>query len=90
MKNRVEFVSYGGDYPCLCVGTLVLAIDGELVSLENCLSSGGSVTFDDDWNEEITEGEWSVDVPEEYEHLKDEITSLVNSNVPFGCCGGCI
>ena len=39
----VEFVSYSGKYPCLCMGTLVLKIDGETRELRNCMVSGGSV-----------------------------------------------
>ena len=29
MENHVKFVSYDGEYPCLCSGTLILNIDGE-------------------------------------------------------------
>ena len=86
----VEFVSYDGLYPNLCGGELVLKIDGEIVSLGRCLCSGGDVWFDDDWEETVEEGEWSVEVPPKYEHLKFKITDIVNENVPFGCCGGCI
>ena len=90
MAEVVEFVSYDGKYPNLCIGELVLKIDGEIVSLGRCLCSGGSVWFDDDCAEHIDEGEWSVDVPKRYEHLKDEITKVVNENVEYGCCGGCV
>jgi hypothetical protein len=86
----VEFVSYDGEYPCLCSGVLKIKIDGKEIALKNCLSSGGSVWFDDDCAEHIEEGEWTLDVPKKYEHLKQEITDVVNVNVPYGCCGGCI
>ena len=88
--DNVEFVSYSGSYPNLCSGNLVLKIDGELVNLGRCLCSGGSVWFDDYCSEHIEEGEWSVDVPEQYKHLEDEITAVVNENVEYGCCGGCV
>ena len=86
MKNRVEFVSYSGEYPCLCVGDLVLRIDGREVIFTNALCSGGGL--DEDYN--AYEGEWSVCVPEEYKHLRDEIEGVVNANIEYGCCGGCI
>lgn len=86
----IEFVSYNGAYPNLCSGELVLCIDGKEVSLGSCLCSGGYVTFDDDWCEHVGHGEWSVDVPEEFAQYADEITEVVNDNVPWGCCGGCV
>ena len=87
----VEFISYNGCYPNLCSGLLVLSIDGQAVEFPDyCMHSGGSVWFDGDWDEHVEYGSWSVDVPEEYEHLKDEIEECVNNNVSWGCCGGCI
>ena len=85
MKEQIEFVSYDGEYPCLCAGTLVLRIDGEIVRLENCLESGGFL--DDDYNP--VEGDWIVSLPTEINHLKEEITEIVNQNILHGCCGGC-
>ena len=55
----VEFVSYDGDFPNLCSGTLVLRIDGEEVTFPKyCMRSGGSVWFDDEWHEHVESGEW--------------------------------
>ena len=88
--SKVKFISYDGKYPCLCVGTLVLEIEGKRVELENVLSSGGSCFIDNDYNEIVEEGSWSVNVPEEYQKHKEEITNLVNKNVLLGCCGGCL
>lgn len=89
--SKVEFVSYDGDYPLLCSGDLVLSIDGITVEFPRyCMSSGGSVGFDDDRMYFITCGKWSVKVPEQYAHLRKEIEDCVNANVPYGCCGGCI
>lgn len=87
----VEFVSYDGKYPNLCSGILVLRIDGVEVAFPRyCMESGGST----DWhNDEIYYGPWSLwndYIPVEYRHLKDEILRVVNENVPWGCCGGCI
>lgn len=85
MEKQIEFVSYNGEYPNLCSGTLVLRIDGELVSLENCLCSGGGL--DEYYNAYF--GEWSVDLPQELKHLEKIITEIVNENIEHGCCGGC-
>ena len=38
----------------------------------------------------VTYGPWSVDLPEDLEPYRKEIEELVNSEVPQGCCGGCI
>jgi len=88
----IEFVSYDGAYPNLCSGTLVLKIDGKEVTFPNyCMSSGGSVWFDEDWGEHIEDGPWTLsDIPAEYAHLKAEIEDVINDNVSEGCCGGCI
>lgn len=85
----IEFVKYTGRYPCLCAGDLILRIDGEEVNLGDCLTSGGSCSYDGEL-EWVAEGPWSVDVPPQYAQYTAEITEVVNSNVPWGCCGGCI
>lgn len=86
----VEFVDYNGCYPNACSGTLTLLVNGEKVVLHHALCSGGSVWFDDDWCEHIEDGPWSVDVPKELEKYSAEITEVVNENVSWGCCGGCV
>lgn len=87
----VEFVSYNGAYPNLCSGTLVLRINGIERTLERCLSSGGSVTFDENWLETVTQGEWSVyNLPDDLEPMREEIEECINENIPYGCCGGCV
>lgn len=88
--SKVKFISYNGEYPCLCYGTLVLEIEGKRVELKNILSSGGTCYIDSDYDEIVKKGAWSVNVPEEYKQYEEEITNLVNENVPFGCCGGCL
>lgn len=96
MNNKsipiIEFVSYDGKYPCLCMGTLTIKVNGKLYYLNNAMCSGGHIGFDDDWNEEISSGPWSLDLNEYSELLpyKEELTTLVNNNVRQGCCGGCI
>ena len=91
MENSVEFVSYSGTPHALCCGTLVLKINGKIFNLENVLVSGGSVWFDKNWLDHVEEGPWSIsDLPEELEKYRKEIEKVVNKNVPFGCCGGCV
>lgn len=104
-KNRhVEFVSYNGEYPCLCSGSLILKIDGkeyvfgsgnykkkDLPNLKKYLSfweSGGGL--DEDYV--AYEAPWIIDYDELPEFLKqyaEEIDEVFNENVPYGCCGGC-
>jgi len=93
MVNRLEFISYDGKYPNLCGGTLIIKVDGnEMVFPSYCLSSGGNVSFDDDWNEEVTQGEWTIsDFPKDFpKELVSEANDLVNENIEQGCCGGCV
>lgn len=91
MESKVQFISYDGDYPNLCSGTLVMRISGKEVAFpEPCMCSGGGIWFDDEWREHIECGRWSVQVPEEYADFKEEIEELVNIHVPYGCCGGCV
>ena len=92
----VEFVSYDGECPNLCSGKLVVKINGVEYSFDRCLSSGGSVSFDEDWSEEVTEGEWTFSFPYDQdksifnESLRRQIEQEVNYNVQYGCCGGCV
>lgn len=89
--NRVEFVSYDGKYPCLCMGILVLKVDG-VEYIFSCLSSGGSARFDKKWNGHVSKGRWSIKAwPEGFpEDCKEEAVDVVNKNVKYGCCGGCL
>ena len=88
----VEFVSYNGKYPNLCSGTLVIRVNRKEYAISH-LCSGGSVSFDEDWNPTVEEGRWTIDeyyLPEEIKQYKEEIEDVVNDNVEYGCCGGCI
>ena len=92
-KNKLEFYSYDGAYPNLCSGTLKFKLNGKIITFpSHCLSSGGNVTFDEDWSEEVTQGEWTiVEFPKDFpKELEDEANDLVNENVSEGCCGGCV
>lgn len=103
---NIEFVSYDGRFPCLCMGTLVLKIDGVEAKFHYSFNnknkgeysdfwtSGGHVSFDEDWNEDVSTGEWSFSptpsFPEELKAIGAELIAVFNENVPYGCCGGCV
>lgn len=96
--GHVRFVSYDGRYPCLCSGMLVLDIDGTRYSFGRngnfpfFWSSGGNCYFMKDEGENVTSGEWIInvnDIPEQFRQYASEIDTVFNSNVEHGCCGGC-
>ena len=98
-NNHVKFISYDGKYPCLCMGTLILEIDGTKYSFGNkgkfheFWSSGGTCGFTGDWEANVTDGEWIINVdeiPEQFRQYANEIDEVFNDNVTYGCCGGCI
>ena len=88
----VEFVSYDGKYPCLCMGTLTIKVDDKTYRFNHAMISGGCICCGLDWDMWSEEGDWKVDLYEhpELEPYKEEITRVVNENVEHGCCGGCI
>ena len=89
----VKFISYDGRYPNLCRGTLVIEVNGKRYELKYVIQSGGQVTFDEDWSADIVSGEWYInsdDLPDELKPYREEIEEVVNDNIPYGCCGGCI
>lgn len=90
MKIKID---YDGKYPTLCMGNLKVTVGGKEYIFPNCcLSSGGSVTFDEDWNEDVSIGEWSVNYwPENMpDDIKQDVLDKINQEIPYGCCGGCI
>lgn len=88
----VEFVSYDGEWPCLCCGTLIIKVDGKTYSFNHAMISGGGICCGEDWDMWAEQDDWKIDLEEhpELEPYKEEITRIVNENVPQGCCGGCI
>lgn len=89
----IKFISYDGAWPNLCRGTLTVEKDGKQYSMYGVLVSGGSVSFDADWEADVEEGDWIIDRNALAPELQDdwlELESLVNDEIPHGCCGGCI
>lgn len=91
MKHEIK-IKYDGKYPCLCKGHLLVTVDGTEYDFgDYCLSSGGFASFDEDWNEMVGVGDWSVEFPKDFpEELKDKVLNCINEEIPHGCCGGCI
>lgn len=93
--NLVKFTSYDGTYPNLCSGTLVISIDDvQFKFKQGALRSGGSVSFDENWSENVSSGPWTISewpkgIPKD-KKLRDAIIKLVNDNILWGCCGGCV
>ena len=96
-RKIIEFVSYDGEYPNLCSGKLVLRVDGEERKFERWdekfWRSGGEVTFSSDWEANVTSGPWEIDIqklPKDLRPYWRIIKKLLNENIPYGCCGGCV
>lgn len=57
-------------------------------------TSGGCVTGGaPDWDFEVEHDKWEIDVeelPSQFWDVADEIETVINDNIPYGCCGGCI
>ena len=94
MNPKIEFVSYDGAWPNLCSGTLIIKVDGKTYSFKYAMISGGHICGGPhtDWDMWSEQGPWELNLEEhpELEQYKEEITRVVNENVPQGCCGGCI
>ena len=90
MKERLNFISYDGGYPNLCSGTLIMELDGKQIKFPDyCLCSGGGITGN---YEGTCSGPWTIgEFPKGFpEDLKLIAEKLVNDNIPYGCCGGCV
>lgn len=101
ITDHIIFVSYTGKYPSLCAGILTLIIDGETVTFGPTTSvekpmhdrfwrSGGYTNWA---TEEVVKRGWCVcadELPEQYRAYADEIQEVMDSNIPHGCCGGCL
>lgn len=94
MFTEVRFISYDGEWPNLCRGTLKISV-GDKQYQGNCLISGGSVSlkfgvshgpWDIAWDRLLDENGEQID----NDKIKHGILFLVNENVKSGCCGGCL
>ena len=76
------------------MGQLTVTIDGTVYNFpDNCLTSGGSAYFTDNYSQaHVEEGPWKINkwpnnFPKEY---KKATLDEINANIPWGCCGGCL
>ena len=57
-------------------------------------SSGGNCGFTNGYTDSyVHSDEWQIDVeniPDQYKKYATEIDEVFNSNVEYGCCGGCL
>lgn len=97
----IKFISYTGKYPKLCTGSLKLEIEGEIVSFgddidddyEQFWASGGEAIDGKGGSIFVYKRPWAIcedKLPEKYKKYKDEIKEVLNGNVKWGCCGGCV
>lgn len=86
-KPKFEFVSYTGEWPNLCSGTMTFKVDGKEYHIDRLESTGG---LDEDYEPYI--GKWKIKkdkLPEELKPFLKDIEKLANDNIELGCCGGC-
>ena len=88
-------IEYNGAWPNLCSGRLIVHIDDtKYVFGYYCLSSGGSVSFDDNCSEVVTSGPWGIveeRIPSDFPKDRlPELRDLIDREIPHGCCGGCV
>lgn len=100
-EKKVKFIRYDGCHSGLCTGTLVMEIDGKRHRFgyhkgcdhDRFWESGGSVSFDKNCSEIVTEGEWICSkekLPADLQPYAGEIFAAFKANVPNGCCGACV
>ena len=93
VKIDGELVAFG-EY---CLGEKGQTDDTDVPVYPKFWTSGGEVTFDENWDEHVSEGKWkeswewaTVYFPPEIEKLLPRLLKLFNKHVPHGCCGGCV
>lgn len=90
---NIKFIGYDGKYPNLCNGNLIIEVDGKQYENISIVSGGFCHIGNGVVDTYAEKGPWKLDIfdlPEELEPLIDEIEAVVNENVEWGCCGGCI
>ena len=89
----IEFVSWTQQSYAWCGSDVTIRVNGKEITLKHPLTSGGSVWFDEDWDEHVEDGPWGIDedaLPNELKpHIK-KVVQVINNSIPWGCCGGCV
>lgn len=91
---KIEFIKYTGKWPTLCSGDLYFKVNDKKYKIGG-LFPGGEVGFKGGYSGEsyIKKGPWRLpdyNFSEELKPYKRLITKMVNENVEYGCCGGCL
>lgn len=91
VKIDGKMISFGS----YCLGKKGKTKDRGVPNYPSFWTSGGSVTFDEDWSEDVEEGPWKVSIWEDgwnddMKKLLPELIRIFNEHVPWGCCGGCV
>ncbi len=96
INGSVNFVNYTGKYPSLCDGDLIIDVNNVryILKSKDIMNTGGACYFTNNYSEShIEENEWLVNyekLPDELKSYACEIDRVINENIPFGCCGGCL
>lgn len=100
-EMNIKFVSYDGEYPNLCCGTLTLLINGvyvrfgqdNLCDYSSFWTSGAGYFSDDIIGDHSGKRDWLLseyaEIPEYLTPYSNELIKIFNNNVEPGCCGGC-
>jgi hypothetical protein len=89
LTGKIE-VTYDGEYPNSCSGTLTIKINGDIIySKAHCCHSTGSVSFTPDWEEVVTGGSLIWDDADDFNDSIQKAVEDVLSEV-YVCCGGCV
>jgi hypothetical protein len=92
MSNRVIEVTYDGCSPCLCMGTLTIIEDGELIyCAEYCCHSTGSIAVNKDIDFYARKGKlyWNLEDADKFDdEIQQKVAECLSNYHP--CCGGCI
>ncbi len=101
---HVEFIAYDGIYPALCLGTLILKINGKMTIFGESgsnkykgeeihprfWSSGGSCGFSDDYSERyVGYGMWKIDYEDIPDKFKEYAEEIDNVFNENVPCGCC-
>ncbi len=89
-------IQYDGEFPCLCSGHLKVWLDDYMYDFgEYALNSGGNWGFANNFEDEfVNKGEWTFNmdnIPKNFpqEYIKPTL-KVINREVEWGCCGGCL